>query len=170
MIRTTLETILCLVLSPVLVAQQISSTAVRAESDSQPDAIETSVPISTLPPGTRIVLLMAAFRPRLLAVDSSLELVVLHDVKMNGTTVLRAGTTIPAILTDERHGSFAVRQDETIRIHAPELRSGLPLRIRIPRETYRNSLKDRGDFSWTYVIFALVLIILPIAILRGGDN
>ena len=171
MIRTTLESILCLVLSPLLAAQQISQEPARVENDLHTNANQTSIPISSLPPGMTIILLMPAFRPRPLAIDASVDLVVLHDVEMNGKIVLRAGTTLPAILTDERHGSFTVRQDETIRVHARDLQSGQPLRIRMPRDTYTTSLRsDRGDFPWMLVILTLFVVILPIAVLRHGDN
>ncbi len=170
MIRTTLKSILCLVLSPLLGAQQISHEPTGTESNPLSNTIGKSVPISNLPPGTRIVLLLPAFRPRPLVIDSPVELAVLQDVTINRATVLRAGTAVPAILTDGRHGSFAVRQDETIRIHARDLQSGRPLRIRLPGERHERSLQNRGDFPWAFVIFALVLIILPIAVLRNGDK
>ena len=171
MIRTTLESILCLVLSPLLAAQQIRQEPASAANAPQTNANQTSIPIASLPRDMKIVLLMPAFRPRPLAVDSPVELVVLHDVEINGRTVLRAGSTVPAILTDERHGSFAVRQDETIRIHARDLQSGQPLRVRMPRETYRSSLRpDRGDFPWMLVILTLFVVVLPILVLTHGDK
>jgi hypothetical protein len=103
MIRTTVQSALCLLLSPFLVAQQVAGGAMQTTSQSdQRSSVPTQSTI-TVPKGTKIPLVLleslssATARKRQL-----IRFAVARDVMANGTVVIRRGTRALGVVTKSR--------------------------------------------------------------------
>jgi hypothetical protein len=140
MIRSMVQSALCLVLCPPLVAQQATQTPPPsiAQQPPQPALATTNAkPVQpesiAIPEDTKIVLELkeqvALASP---SSGSAIQLVVVRDVVVNGITALQAGTSVAGVFADQRHGAHKLHRDGSVSIRARELQTGSPIKVRLP--------------------------------------
>ena len=109
MIRWMLQSTLCLVLCPLLVAQQAQASAPQDTQPSVPPLPVTTFaqPAYTVGPDASIIRLEAAEGTAFAKekVGASFRFVVDHDVELGGVTLLRAGEPMTGIITAVKRGS-----------------------------------------------------------------
>ena len=101
MVRTTLQAALCLLLSPLLVAQQTPGSTGQAP-DQNPSATTRSSK-REIPKGTRIPLvLLDPLSSATAQKGQTIRFAVARDVVVDGTTVIRRGAAATGIVTKAR--------------------------------------------------------------------
>jgi hypothetical protein len=139
MLRKLLQSTLCFVLCPLLVAQQAAQTVppfavphppqpASATADTEPVQPEKI----TIPKDTKIELaLKEQAVPGSERNGSAIQLVVTRDVVVGGVMALRAGAPVAGVLTVERHDSHKVHRNGRVSIRAQDLESGRPILINL---------------------------------------
>ena len=186
MIRKLFQSVLCFILCPLLVAQQMPTPALNTntQQSSVPDfsaeAPRVLPELSTIPQNTKIDLI--AREPQSLAAvttGSAIRLSVASDVVVNGVTAIRAGTPVIVTITDERRGSHKMHRDGSVTIRARELHSGRPILINLSgkfsaERKEERSLRDEPIRSPNFLKIGLVAAVVMatlglIGFAIGGD-
>jgi hypothetical protein len=127
MIRKLLQSALCIALSPLLAAQQVTTTIVPKDTKIELVTQET-VSTETATNGSQV------------------RFAVANDVAINGVTLISAGTPVVGIITKAKRG-IAYKQWPTLRIHVNEVRIGQSLRVPLsqwPPEIRQGNWKVRA--------------------------
>ncbi|MGA7245840.1 MAG: hypothetical protein WBX19_21840 [Terracidiphilus sp.] len=147
MIRATLLSTLCLVLSPLLVAQQAVPTPAPSH------------PAVTISKGTKIELIaMESVSSETAIKGSTVRFAVANDISVNGLIVVWAGTPITDKVTKVRRGT-AYRQWAVlkIRVNAVTLTNGSTLRLTRSRPRNRRSIAPK-DIATCAALFPLCIL------------
>jgi hypothetical protein len=136
MMRRLLQSALCLILCPLLVAQQVAGDAPQTGDPQRPAGSAAAAPglsgYAAIPEDTRIELtLLDSDSLKSAKAGSYVLLAVARNVVVDGVTVLRAGTCLTATTTGERRGSHTMNRNGNLTIRAWELQSGRKIRLRI---------------------------------------
>jgi hypothetical protein len=136
MIRKILHSALCLGLSPLLAAQQGTTSII-------------------VPNNTKIELLtLETVSTESEVKGSVVRFAVARDVAIDGVTVIHAGTPVTGIVTKANRG-IAYEQWPTLRVHVKEARinQGLSLRLsQWPSDVTAGSWKDRAHCAVFFVV------------------
>lgn len=146
--RATLQSALCLVLSPLLVAQQAVPTPASPHA-----------PSITIPKDTKIELIaMESISSETAIKGSTVRFEVANDISVNGLIVLWAGTPVTGKVTKVRRGT-AYRQWAVlkIRVNAVTLTNGPTLRLTRSRPRNRHSIAPK-DIATCAALFPLCIL------------
>jgi hypothetical protein len=135
MIRKLLQSVLCLILCPLLVAQQVANEAPHRGASQRLADNAAAAPGPTgyavIPEDAKIELtLLDSDSLKTAKTGSYLLLAVAKNVTVDGVTILRAGTCLTAIITGEKRGSHTMNRNGNLTIRAWELQSGRKIRLR----------------------------------------
>lgn len=147
MIRATLLSTLCLVLSPLLLAQKAVPTPAPSH------------PAVTISKGTKIELIaMESVSSETAIKGSTVRFAVANDISVNGLIVVWAGTPITGKVTKVRRGT-AYRQWAVlkIRVNAVTLTNGSTLRLTRSRPRNRHSIAPK-DIATCAALFPLCIL------------
>jgi hypothetical protein len=183
MMRTTLQTVFCLCLSPLLVAQQTQPIAPQSKDDSPqssaaadastPNAV--TVPASVnIPQNTEIKLMaLEDVSSEAAKKGSFVQFAVANDMVVNGVTVLRAGAPVGGTVTKVKRG-VPGHHDGRLSIRIREIRIGsaakLPLTSSDPktRQASGRRVKDTLE-GYGMCALGLPLCMILIAAFREGS-
>ena len=165
MIRTTLQSALCLCLAPMLVAQQTYGPQ-SARYASQPTAMFPGEVV--IPKGTRIELLSVEQISSDTAKENSLvRFALARDLLVNGVTVLDAGTPVEGRVSRVRRG-VPYRQWGELTITIRKIQIGTHAHMRLRSSDPENPESMVDELAQCALIFPLC--IAAIITLRNGGG
>lgn len=169
MIRTTLQSVLCFCLSPLLVAQELPGKA-RDAVDTHGAALNEQSKAATVALARKTIVRLVQLESVSSATaqkGQTVKLALADDVIVKGTVVIRKGTPASGVVTDvrkaipgKRSGNLSI---EVVSLTLPD-NSQLPL---------REHVDDGGDgVSNVEAVFLLVMtpIYLPLAIVEWATE
>jgi hypothetical protein len=189
MIRSLLQTVLCISLCPLLAAQQ-TIAGVQQQAPQQPApaaAVATTVQpiLIATAHGTQVEL---STLDSLSAADATLgepvRFAVTRDVVVNGATVFPAGMAVNGTITKVRYGSYRTNRGDELNIRLTDLEPGKLIKLRLtaissPERTYPGDPAYpaypgypmmHGPSQKGVVIFTIIMVALLTLALLGGDR
>jgi hypothetical protein len=163
MIRSTLQSALCLCLSPLLAAQQVSQQGATAPAVSVAPAVNPPKPdrVVRIPADTTVKLLLAQnFSSADARKEDRIRFTVENDVFAGNDVVVQAGTTCFATVTAVRPRT-ADHYGE-VRFSDPEFDLGSGQRIRLTQNEF---LAAPGGYLVVGVLGAVTLVPISVAML-----
>lgn len=128
MIRSLLQSLLCLILCPLLAAQQIVQEGSPSHA-SQPLPERASL---TLSPDTEFTLVVPGpVRFSKTKVGSVVQFVVDRDVVLGGVTVIHAGVPVAGVADQIKRGSRVRHRVAEMEIRVTEMVSGKPIELHL---------------------------------------
>jgi hypothetical protein len=179
MIRSMLQAVLCLILCPLLVAQQVAGEAPQREASQRLSQATAAAPapiaLTGIPEDTKIGLtVLDSVSPETAKAGSYVLLAVARNVVVNGVTVLRAGTCMTGTITCEKNGSHAMNRDGNLTIRAWELQSGRKIRLRVKGLRSENAYAMNGRGSETksciWLLTGIGLVVLALIAISADSK
>jgi hypothetical protein len=122
MIRKMLQSVLCMILSPLLAAQQVTQSSALDTSAQNAISSNSSPTFVTLTKGTEIKLIsLDAISSATTKAGTNIRFRVDQDVVVQSMTVIRAGTLLTGTITKVVAGSRKRHRDGQIRLHIDNL-------------------------------------------------
>jgi hypothetical protein len=182
MIRKLLQAVLCLVLSPLLIALPVAA-------EGQPQAAEPAAPaaVNTLPlpasldfvKGRKIVLV--AREPvsiEMAQIGAPFQFVVDKDVVADGVTLIHAGTPVTGVIAKVNRGSYERSRDGYLDLRLSEPAGERPVTVRLggipPQPVYRVAADNPWDgfgeqleraFLVTGIVIGTIFLLIIVAAL-----
>jgi hypothetical protein len=150
MIRRLLQSVLCIFLSPLLVAQQAGQTPVKpvpATPSNSPSATPSPAAI-TIPKGTKIELVsLNNVSSEFAVAGTPVRFAMAKDIVVNGVTVIHAGAPVTGFVTKAKR-SVARHQWARLTIRVREMRvdPGVKLRLSSSNPDQRARPKDYFNY------------------------
>lgn len=139
MIRKLLQFAFCVILCPLLIAEQGQPSAASVANQATKAA-----PANGGVPKNTVIELDALEPVSTATIGSNIPLAVVNDVRIKGITAIRAGTPVTGIITDLKRGSHSMTWDGTTTIRAWELEASQPIKLRLEHiDAHENQLAAR---------------------------
>jgi hypothetical protein len=166
MIRGTLQSALCLCLSPLLVAQQAVDRQ-SARYNSQPTMIPSEV---IIPKGTRIELISLEYVSSASATDNSLvRFALAKDLVVNEVTVLGAGTPVEGRVSRVRRG-VPYRQWGKLNIAIKQIQIGHHSHLRLTSSNPEPSESMVDELAMCLISAVCVAMVIAFAFSKGSQG
>jgi hypothetical protein len=184
MAKRLLQSVLCFILCPLLVATQVAAeTGPQSSEPATPKAVNIqALPASLVSVNGRKIELVAQEPVSIEAVmtGSPFQFVVDKDVTVEGVTVMHAKTPVTGVIAKINRGSYEKNRDGYLDLQLSESAGGRPVTVRlggIPPEPVYHSTSGAGwngagnpAVTGLKIVLIAVAVILGIVLIRGiGD-
>ena len=179
MSRKLLQSVLCLLLCPLLAAQQVQAQAPQDDQLSAPPLAVTTFaqPAYTVGPDASIIRLEAAEGATFAKekIGASFRFVVDHDVELGTVTMLRAGTPVTGTIIAVKRGSARKHRGGQLDLQLSDVADGNRVMVRLMGASRVKRAVDHNAFGGVHVssnpgVVALIMGAIGILVLIGGDR
>jgi hypothetical protein len=179
MSRKLLQSVLCLLLCPLLAAQQVQAQAPQDDQLSAPPLAVTTFaqPAYTVGPDASIIRLEAAEGATFAKekIGASFRFVVDHDVELGTVTMLRAGTPVTGTIIAVKRGSARKHRGGQLDLQLSDVVDGNQVVVRLMGASRVKRTVVRDAIGGIHVsinpgVVALIMGAIGILVLIGGDR